>query len=153
MCFIAEVVPICPTKSAGLATAAPCAPESSMECPVCLQPCIHPARLPCGHVFCFLCLKGIAQQSRRCAMCRQEIAPDYLDKPDLLDTPNPQVDKEETFEDGYQWFYEGRNGKLETWLDNPHWKLVGNLHTVKHIPSKCQLGKKFSQSLNNLDMY
>lgn len=28
-----------------------------MECPICLQTCIHPARLPCGHIFCFLCVK------------------------------------------------------------------------------------------------
>lgn len=28
-----------------------------LECPVCLQTCIHPARLPCGHIFCFLCVK------------------------------------------------------------------------------------------------
>lgn len=28
-----------------------------MECPVCLQTCIHPAKLPCGHIFCFLCVK------------------------------------------------------------------------------------------------
>lgn len=87
-----------------------------MECPVCLQPCIHPARLPCGHVFCFLCLKGIANQSRCCAMCRQEISPDYLDRPDLLEPSNPQEEKEtETFEGGYQWFYEGRNGKFPTY--------------------------------------
>uniref|UniRef100_A0A1B6JPI8 E3 ubiquitin-protein ligase n=1 Tax=Homalodisca liturata TaxID=320908 RepID=A0A1B6JPI8_9HEMI len=86
-------------------------PTTTMECPVCLQPCIHPARLPCGHIFCFLCLKGIAQQCKRCAMCRQEISPDYLDRPDLLQAPDSQNEKEaETFEDGYQWFYEGRNG-------------------------------------------
>lgn len=30
-----------------------------MECPICLQKCIHPARLPCGHIFCFLCVKVI----------------------------------------------------------------------------------------------
>lgn len=79
-----------------------------MECPVCLQTCMHPARLPCGHVFCFLCLKGIAQQSKRCAMCRQEISSDYLDHPDLLEAPDQITHKE--LEDEYQWFYEGRNG-------------------------------------------
>ncbi|XP_054286397.1 E3 ubiquitin-protein ligase RNF146-A-like isoform X1 [Macrosteles quadrilineatus] len=85
-------------------------PELTPECPVCLQPCIHPARLPCGHIFCFLCLKGIAQQSRRCAMCRQEISPDYLDRPDLLQIPENPIAKEAESEDAYQWFYEGRNG-------------------------------------------
>lgn len=28
-----------------------------MECPVCLQLCVHPSKLPCGHIFCFLCVK------------------------------------------------------------------------------------------------
>uniref|UniRef100_A0A1B6EDU8 E3 ubiquitin-protein ligase n=1 Tax=Clastoptera arizonana TaxID=38151 RepID=A0A1B6EDU8_9HEMI len=83
--------------------------QSTVECAVCLQVCVHPAKLPCGHIFCFLCLKGIANQSKKCAMCRQEIPSDYLDKPDLVTIPG-EVAREETFEDGYQWFYEGRNG-------------------------------------------
>lgn len=33
------------------------APTATLECPICLQTCIHPARLPCGHIFCFLCVK------------------------------------------------------------------------------------------------
>lgn len=55
-----------------------------VECPVCLQPSIHPVKLHCGHIFCFLCVKGVAIQSKRCPMCRQEIAENYLDDPDLL---------------------------------------------------------------------
>ncbi|KAK3925808.1 E3 ubiquitin-protein ligase RNF146 [Frankliniella fusca] len=82
--------------------------ESVPECAVCLQTCVHPAKLPCSHVFCFLCLKGLATQSRRCAMCRQDIPLDYLDHPQLLEVPT-QTEKE-AFEDGYQWFYEGRSG-------------------------------------------
>uniref|UniRef100_T1GPI6 E3 ubiquitin-protein ligase n=1 Tax=Megaselia scalaris TaxID=36166 RepID=T1GPI6_MEGSC len=31
--------------------------SDSIECPICLQNCIHPAKLPCGHIFCFLCVK------------------------------------------------------------------------------------------------
>lgn len=81
-----------------------------MECAVCLQTCIHPAQLPCGHIFCFLCIKGIANQSKRCAMCRQEIPRDFLEQPNLLKAP-AAVEVTETHEGGYQWFYEGRNGK------------------------------------------
>lgn len=33
------------------------ATTNQLECPICLQTCIHPARLPCGHIFCFLCVK------------------------------------------------------------------------------------------------
>ncbi|KAF2893989.1 hypothetical protein ILUMI_12185 [Ignelater luminosus] len=78
----------------------------NLECAVCLQPCIHPAQLPCGHIFCFLCVKGIANQSKRCAMCRQEIPRDFIEQPKLLQRPEAQ----ESFDGGYQWFYEGRNG-------------------------------------------
>lgn len=80
-----------------------------IECAVCLQTCIHPVKLPCSHIFCYLCVKGVAFQSKRCAMCRQEIPSDFLLHPQLLD--RTQLEKESTLEDGYQWFYEGRNGK------------------------------------------
>lgn len=79
------------------------------ECAVCLQTCVHPVKLPCSHIFCYLCVKGVAFQSRRCAMCRQEIPADSLLHPQLLD--RSQLEKESSLEDGYQWFYEGRNGK------------------------------------------
>jgi E3 ubiquitin-protein ligase RNF146 len=84
--------------------------SSIPECAVCLQTCVHPAQLPCGHIFCFLCVKGVANQSKKCAMCRQEIPTDYFEKPVLLAQSNTDKDST-TFDDGYQWFYEGRNGK------------------------------------------
>lgn len=80
------------------------------ECAVCLQTCIHPAQLPCGHIFCFLCVKGVANQSKKCAMCRQEIPTDYFEKPVLVSLNNTDKDSA-GFDGGYQWFYEGRNGK------------------------------------------
>ena len=83
--------------------------DSVIECAVCLQSCIHPVKLPCSHIFCFLCVKGVAFQSRRCAMCRQEIPADFLLHPQLID--RAQLEKETPLDDGYQWFYEGRNGE------------------------------------------
>lgn len=94
--------------------------SSIPECAVCLQTCVHPAQLPCGHIFCFLCVKGVANQSKKCAMCRQEIPTDYFEKPVLVAQNN--TDKDSTaFDDGYQWFYEGRNGKYGT--VNVNWTL------------------------------
>lgn len=83
-------------------------PTPKLECAICLQKCIHPARLPCGHIFCFLCVKGIANQSKRCAMCRQEIPADFTEKPELI--PDPESEPESPTEESYRWFYEGRNG-------------------------------------------
>jgi len=81
----------------------------TIECAVCLQTCVHPVRLPCSHIFCYLCVKGVAFQSKRCAMCRQDIPVDFLQHPQLLD--RTQLERESALEDGYQWFYEGRNGE------------------------------------------
>ncbi|XP_022173218.1 E3 ubiquitin-protein ligase rnf146-like isoform X2 [Myzus persicae] len=75
------------------------------ECPVCLGPVVFPVRTPCGHVFCFLCVKGAARQANRCPMCRQHIPIDFDKNPIILER-----EEIETLEDGYQWFYEGKNG-------------------------------------------
>jgi len=75
------------------------------ECPVCLGPAVFPVRTPCGHVFCFLCVKGAARQAHRCPMCRQHIPVDFDKNPIILERQEV-----EAFEDGYQWFYEGKNG-------------------------------------------
>ncbi|KAK7100022.1 E3 ubiquitin-protein ligase RNF146-B-like [Littorina saxatilis] len=82
--------------------------EDSPDCAVCLQPSLHPVQLPCGHIFCFLCVKGAASRNRRCALCRQEIPPDFFLRPNLLrkDEVAPPV----VFDEGYQWYYEGVNG-------------------------------------------
>lgn len=55
-----------------------------IECAVCLQPSIHPVKLPCNHIFCFLCVKGVTIQSQRCPMCRREIPQSYLEHPTLV---------------------------------------------------------------------
>jgi len=97
--------------------------ENTIECAICLQPSLFPVKLPCTHIFCFLCVKGISLQSKRCAMCRQEIPEDYIFNPVLVNPPDQeegpakvvavaQVEQEgvEEQEEEYQWFYKGRNG-------------------------------------------
>nr|XP_033795529.1 E3 ubiquitin-protein ligase RNF146 [Geotrypetes seraphini] len=78
------------------------------ECAICLQTCVHPVSLPCKHVFCYLCVKGASWLGKRCALCRQEIPEDFLDKPTLL---SPEELKAASRGSGeYAWYYEGRNG-------------------------------------------
>ena len=78
------------------------------DCAICLQQCLHPVQLPCGHIFCFLCVKGTASRSQRCALCRRDIPPGYVFNPHLL--CEADLASTSAFEDGYQWFYEGVNG-------------------------------------------
>nr|XP_026499199.1 E3 ubiquitin-protein ligase rnf146 [Vanessa tameamea] len=80
------------------------------DCAICLQKYHHPTRLPCGHIFCFLCVKGIAIQSKKCAMCRMEIPHDYFEHPDLIEKLAHDEITSEGDTEKYQWYYEGRNG-------------------------------------------
>lgn len=91
------------------------------DCPVCLQPCFYPVKLPCGHIFCFLCIKGVVLRSRKCALCRHSLAVDYLENPTLIkvvdktnkeekETKTKEKADDETDEDDFVWYYEGRNG-------------------------------------------
>ncbi|XP_068750322.1 E3 ubiquitin-protein ligase rnf146-like [Montipora capricornis] len=91
------------------------------DCPVCLQLSFYPVKLPCGHIFCFLCIKGVVLRSRRCALCRHSVAVDYLDNPTLIKVVDKTVRDKEALKseeeqvDGSQvqefvWYYEGRNG-------------------------------------------
>ncbi|XP_067840679.1 E3 ubiquitin-protein ligase rnf146 isoform X2 [Heptranchias perlo] len=96
------------------------------ECAICLQTCVHPVKLPCKHIFCFLCVKGASWQSRRCALCRQEIPEEFLDKPALL---SPEELKAASRGNGeYAWYYEGTNGwwqydeRTSTELEDAHLK-------------------------------
>ncbi|CAM9642683.1 unnamed protein product [Lampetra fluviatilis] len=119
-----------PSAGVGPGEAPPARPVVP-DCAICLQPCVHPARLPCRHVFCFLCAKGVALQSRRCALCRSEIPPDFLERPTLLCStsdgqPLAQQQRRSSGSMGVAggasegvplkprtanaWYYEGRNG-------------------------------------------
>ncbi|XP_018013302.1 mucin-12 isoform X2 [Hyalella azteca] len=52
--------------------------EGGDECPVCLGPVTLPIALECGHVFCMVCVKGIANTTKNCAICRRDIPRDML---------------------------------------------------------------------------
>ncbi|XP_016402492.1 E3 ubiquitin-protein ligase rnf146-like, partial [Sinocyclocheilus rhinocerous] len=83
------------------------------ECAICLQSCVHPVRLPCHHIFCFLCVKGASWHSKRCALCRGEVPEDFLERPTLLSPEELKASAtggRGTGTGGHAWYYEGRNG-------------------------------------------
>lgn len=90
---------------------------SNPECAICLQSCVHPVKLPCCHVFCFLCVKGASWHSKRCALCRQEVPEDFLERPVLLSPEELKAAAaglsrglDGSAQKDYAWYYEGRNG-------------------------------------------
>ena len=101
-----------------------------LECAVCLQTYAHPVQLPCDHIFCFLCVKGVlVNLDHRCPLCRMDIPAEFLENPKLInykpDAPfnsqGPEVEEQTevalpdsvtpTQDQGaFQWFYEGSHG-------------------------------------------
>ena len=87
---------------------------SSKECAICLETLIYPCELPCGHIFCFLCIKGLIQtQSSKCALCRTDIPVNVLESPQLVNLNESGIKVEPSDDDFYVWYYEGRNGWWE----------------------------------------
>eukprot|EP00092_Neocalanus_flemingeri_P053809 GFUD01063310.1.p1 GENE.GFUD01063310.1~~GFUD01063310.1.p1 ORF type:complete len:345 (+),score=120.45 GFUD01063310.1:87-1121(+) len=97
-------------------TIPPGPPRTYDECSVCLDLPVHPVTLPCQHIFCYLCAKGLTRQAgclASCSLCRSDIPAGYLECAQVLaktsmemnDTPPLLADEEE-----WQWFYEGRKG-------------------------------------------
>lgn len=64
--------------------------------------------VPCGHTFCFLCVKGI-RNPKKCALCREEFSLDNIDSR-LVELEIANNNSPSSNETSYHWFYEGRNG-------------------------------------------
>lgn len=79
-------------------------------CPVCQDEPVNPVKLPCSHVFCYLCVKGVAARSGSCALCRQRIPIDYIESPSVLNADSLHVKLQNSSSEKYHWFYEGKNG-------------------------------------------
>lgn len=85
--------------------------SDSQVCCICQEKSVNPVVLPCDHVFCFLCMKGVAARQRRCALCRSAIPPGYVETPSLINRDEIKSKLEESQGTGtYHWFYEARGG-------------------------------------------
>ncbi|XP_054164846.1 E3 ubiquitin-protein ligase rnf146-like [Oppia nitens] len=83
-------------------------PSEVIDCAICLDVCLNGVRLDCNHIFCYLCVKGSAQQSNnRCPVCRRPIDLDFFENPTLIGSV---VWKNVVNDSDLQWQYEGRNG-------------------------------------------
>lgn len=102
------------------------------DCAVCLQPCLHPVKLECLHIFCFLCVKGVAAtqppDNKTCPMCRRQIPRDFFANPNLLQPVDKVLAPAEAASEAaavttdqsdsqtpepkepFKWFYHGRSG-------------------------------------------
>ncbi|CAF4822839.1 unnamed protein product [Pieris macdunnoughi] len=81
------------------------------DCAVCMLKYNHPAKLPCDHIFCFLCIKGVFLRSHKCPMCRSPIPEDYLDNPQLLkEILDEKTETDEYVDNKFWWYYEGQDG-------------------------------------------
>ena len=84
---------------------------NSLQCPICIQTPNYPIKLdPCGHIFCFLCIKGVCFRASCCPMCRAQISRDIafngISENQLL---APVVAKEvRKLTTDVFWYYEGR---------------------------------------------
>ena len=75
-------------------------------CCICREGCVNPVKLPCKHIFCFLCLKGVAARNNQCALCREPIPFGFLNKMVVL-----SKDEITTLTNSCStWFYEAKNG-------------------------------------------
>ncbi|ODM97902.1 hypothetical protein Ocin01_08778 [Orchesella cincta] len=83
--------------------------DEARDCAVCLLPYVLPVKLPCGHVFCFMCIKGsILNNNYNCPICRGGIPFSILSNP-VVEDLNQLTDSLKQ-DNRRKWYYEGRQG-------------------------------------------
>ena len=90
-------------------SAPPLSEGEPLECPICRSTAVHPVQTPCGHIFCFLCIKGVLARDSRCCMCREEVPREFLDHPSLLATSHLVTPEGGAGKRSYQWYYAARS--------------------------------------------
>ena len=95
--------------------------DEVVKCPVCVENPMHRTELECGHVYCFLCVKGLveyAAEKAQCVTCGQSITSGYLGKQRILERFRADLEQTEDSEDEaddearghFKWFYESARG-------------------------------------------
>eukprot|EP01006_Ploeotia_vitrea_P035410 TRINITY_DN65873_c8_g1_i1.p1 TRINITY_DN65873_c8_g1~~TRINITY_DN65873_c8_g1_i1.p1 ORF type:complete len:288 (+),score=142.71 TRINITY_DN65873_c8_g1_i1:18-881(+) len=91
------------------------------DCCICMEPMTLPFKTPCGHTFCFLCLKGVSLRSQQniwggggggsksqCPLCRADIDNKFF----ACATMDWRAYQRQNVRSGadFQWQYKGRKG-------------------------------------------
>lgn len=82
--------------------------EDPVMCSICHnEPPVNAIQLNCGHIFCFLCIKSVAEIAGCCALCRAEIGLEFnFQEHQILGLAQvPSPDEQDSY-----WFYEGFRG-------------------------------------------
>ena len=77
-------------------------PDVDIMCAICLDPSYPPFVLPCTHVFCYMCIKHVAETHRPCPMCNALI-PRYV-----LEGARISEDILNLADGSGKWMYSGR---------------------------------------------
>lgn len=83
------------------------------KCPICLQSYSQPVELKCGHIYCFLCIKGSLNQRPECAICRTEIDESYIKNPKRIKLEKDPDESQISEDKETSWFYKGYRGWWE----------------------------------------
>lgn len=86
-------------------------------CSVCCQSYVHPVELPCTHIFCYLCIKGVLARKPSCPFCRTAVPRDFVIKPKVVEPKDLEKAVSEKLDNKPQWYYEGR--REGWWLYDP----------------------------------
>ena len=110
-------------------------PLANDVCAICIEVPINPFTLPCGHVFCYMCLKRVAEDDKPCPLCNAVI-PEFV-----LEGAKVSEEVINLKETAGKWMYNGRHSGW--WYYSPDddkaiekaWKVHKKLQNMKMMGS------------------
>lgn len=72
--------------------------EEDNECPICIDEIEEPTILPCGHLFCYTCVKEMTSIKKECPLCKQKITDDLIKVSDKSITKKDSDKKDDLIE-------------------------------------------------------
>jgi len=123
------------------------------ECSVCLDPPVHPVSLPCSHVFCFLCAKGLVRGGGSCSLCRADIPQDWLERGAVLAGAGADLASPARSSGAMTWFYQGGGGRWWQYEERQAGELEEKYATGATSLETLIAGKLYVISLSTMEQY